>query len=377
LETEPLVDRRRRATALIALAAISIAGASFAFLYSAQSPRLAQESDSPLLVTSDFVTYSFISPNEGWALNIASDTAPTPGRLAVFRTVDRGRHWEEKFSRSTDFFGYQTVSLQTMDRAHSFIFVDYPAEWMLRTTDGGAHWDPVALPAADVGVVVFSDINHGWLLTQWPQATLYETRDAGATWQPLPAPPIDAYRLSLRSPTEAWLTGSATGPPHVYSSTDGGHSWQRHQLPPPPGGSWDSGSYLESRVDLLPRTGVVATILPPDGAARYMATSFDGGATWLPVQPPPSTVAYQDSSHWWALAGSTLFKSSDAGQIWTRATNTLPDWLYIPELHILDPSHAWVSVSIPASLSAPGGSGLAFTDDGGLHWTRAQVPHAS
>jgi len=130
-------------------------------------------------------------------------------------------------------------------------------------------------------------------------------------------------------------------------------------------------------VDLLPRTGVVATIVPQDGAPRYMGTSFDGGATWLPVQPPPSTIAYQDSSHWWALAGSTLFKSSDAGQTWTRATNALPDWLYVPELYILDPSHAWVSVSIPASLSAPGGSGLAFTDDGGLHWTRAQVPHAS
>jgi hypothetical protein len=51
--------------------------------------------------------------------------------------------------------------------------------------------------------------------------------------------------------------------------------------------------------------------------------------------------------------------------------------MYRPNLYILDPEHAWVSVSVPASLTAPGGNGLAFTDDGGLHWTRAQVPHES
>jgi photosystem II stability/assembly factor-like uncharacterized protein len=376
LETEPLVDRRRRATALIALAALAIAGASLAFLRSAQSstPQPAEESDSRLLVTSDFVTYSFTSPNEGWALNISPDTGPAVGGLAVFRTVDRGRHWQEKLSH---LYGYWNASLQVVDQTHIFILLRGRPDLMLRTSDGGGDWDQVALPSPSVEVVAFTDINYGWLLSRWPRNNLYETRDAGSSWQFLADPPTDASQLHLRHTTEAWMTGSDPGPPHVYSSSDAGRSWQRHDLPPTPGGSWDSGSYFAPTLELLPRTGVVATIVPMDGAPRYMATTFDGGASWRPLQPPPSTVAYQDSLNWWAMSGSALFKSSDAGQTWTRVTDAVPDWLYVPELHILDPSHAWVSVSIPASLSAPGGSGLAFTDDGGLHWTRAQVPHAS
>ena len=100
--------------------------------------------------------------------------------------------------------------------------------------------------------------------------------------------------------------------------------------------------------------------------ALMEAVTFDGGATWRYVQPPPGPVAYQDLSHWWATEGTILFKSSDAGQTWTQVTNKLPDSQYL--LYVLDSSHAWASVSVL------GGYGLAFSGDGGLHWTRATVP---
>jgi len=91
---------------VIALAAIAIAGASIAFLYSAQSskPEPAAASDHSLLVTRDFVTYSFTSPTEGWAMDIASGTAFTASRLSIFRTVDRGRRWEKQLSLGDAFF---------------------------------------------------------------------------------------------------------------------------------------------------------------------------------------------------------------------------------------------------------------------------------
>jgi photosystem II stability/assembly factor-like uncharacterized protein len=378
VHTEPLVDRRRRATALITLAAISIAAAGFAFLYSAQSskPGPAAASDNPLLVTRDFVTYSFTSPTEGWAMDLASGTALTASRLTIFRTVDRGRRWEKQLSLSDQFFGYGALPLQAVDPAYCFMLLRGPTtELLFRTADSGAHWDQVAVPNRNVVVVDFIDRDYGWLLTSGND--LYVSRDAGSSWQPRPAPPADASQLRLRRPTEAWMTGFDSGPPHVYSSGDIGESWQRHDLPSPPGGSWDPGSYFQPTVELLPQAGVVASVVPQGGAPPFIATSFDGGVTWRQVLLPGGAVAYEDSFHWWAMGDRSLYKSSDAGQTWTEVTRALPDWMYRPQLYILDSKHAWVSVSVPASLSSPGGSGLAFTDDGGLHWTRAQVPHES
>lgn len=374
MDTEPLVDRRRRATALIALAAVSIAASGFAFLYSAQSskPASVAASDNPLLVTRDFVTYSFTSPTEGWAMDMASGTAFTASRLAIFRTVDRGKRWDKQLSLGDEFFGYGALPIQAVDPAHSFMLLRAPkTELLFRTSDRGAHWDPVALPNPNVVVITFIDTNYGWLLTS--RKELYVTRDSGSTWQPLPNPPPDATQLRLRSPTEAWMAGVDSSPPHVYASSDAGQSWQRHDLPPP-AGSWDSGSNFESTVELLPEAGVVASVVAQGGTPPRIATSFDSGATWRYIQPPSANVAYRDSDNWWAMSGSGLFKSSDAGQTWTEVTNTLPQWMYRPNLYILDPEHAWVSVSAPAPPSVPAASGLAFTDDGGVHWTRAQVP---
>jgi photosystem II stability/assembly factor-like uncharacterized protein len=377
VHTEPLVDRRRRATALIALAAISIAGAGFAFLYSAQSSKTKApaESDNPLLVTRDFVSYSFTSPTEGWAMDMASGTAFTASRLTIFRTVDHGKRWEKQLSLGDAFFGYGALPLQAVDPAHCFMLLRGPTtELLFRTADRGAHWNAVAVPSVRVVVVDFVDKDYGWLLTSGND--LYLTPDAGSSWQPLPAPPPDASQLRVRGATEAWMAGFDPGPPHVYMSTDVGQSWQRHDLPSPPSGPWDPGSFFQPTVELLPKGGVVASVVP-QGAPPLIAASFDGGATWRQVLLPGGAVAYEDSFHWWAMGDRSLYKSSDAGQTWTEVTRALPDWMYRPQLYILDSKHAWVSVSVPASLSSPGGSGLAFTDDGGLHWTRAQVPHES
>jgi photosystem II stability/assembly factor-like uncharacterized protein len=373
--TERLVDRRRRATALIALAAFCVAGAGVAFLHSAESskPAPSARADNPLLVTRDFVTYSFTSPTEGWAMDMASGTALTASRLTIFRTVDRGKRWEKQLSLSDAFFGYGALPLQAVDPAHAFMLLRGPTtELLYRTADRGAHWDPVAVPSTNVEVVAFIDRDYGWLQTS--ENDLYVTRDAGSSWKALPAPPAVASNFTLRSPTEAWMTGFDSGPPHIYRSSDGGQSWQRHDLPSPPGAPWDPGSYFQPTVELLPRAGVVVSVVPQVGRP-FFGTSFDGGATWRQVLMPDGAVAFQDSFHWWAIGATGMFKSSDAGQTWTQVTDALPDWMYRPQLHIVDARHAWVSMSVPASLSTLGGNGLAVTDDGGLHWTRTQVPH--
>jgi photosystem II stability/assembly factor-like uncharacterized protein len=366
------LSRRWRSALLIALAMTVTIAATFAYLRTTfvSIPKQASPSVNRSLVTTDLVAYDFVSPSVGWALDFVAGPSSTSGQFMVFRTVDAAKHWLKQLTGQGQFCGLSPLAVQFLDQMHGFIAIRCPTEQLYRTSDGGAHWDSVALPSPQVEVIAFSDPSYGWLLAQPTIAgqvrNLYATRDAGNTWQRLPDPPLDAYALSFRRPSEALMAGYGPGPPHVYTSRDAGQSWQRHDLPPPPAGSWDSGSYFPPSVQVLPGTGAVASVDSQSRSATFLFTSFDGGATWRYVQPPPGPVAYQDSSHWWATNGKILFKSSDAGRTWTQVTNTLPDAQYV--LYVLDSKHAW------ASLSVLGGYGLAFSDDSGLHWTRATVP---
>ena len=109
------------------------------------------------------------------------------------------------------------------------------------------------------------------------------------------------------------------------------------------------------------------TICVNSTSESFLFASVDGAKTWRQVKSPPGTIAYQDSVHWWAMGANALFKSPDAGRSWKRVA-TIPTYLQFNEAHLLDSTHAWVSLFVM------GGYGLAFTSDGGLHWTLAKVP---
>lgn len=132
---------------------------------------------------------------------------------------------------------------------------------------------------------------------------------------------------------------------------------------------------LEYFVTLLPGEGVVASAYCVCLAgSSFQSTSVEGGATWRFVQaepnsgasPPRSVGAYQDDVHWWFINARTLYRSSDAGQTWTKVSDQLPDWYFAPR--VIDARHAWAQVQVFD------GYGLATTSDAGLHWTRVTVP---
>src|SRR5713226_3529046 len=93
---EGLSQRQRRATALIALAAIVIAIAAFAYLRST-SPRQQVTAPSfvgPMFVSSTPVDYAFVTTSLGWASLVV--VGPSSGQDWVFRTVDGAKHWQRQ-----------------------------------------------------------------------------------------------------------------------------------------------------------------------------------------------------------------------------------------------------------------------------------------
>jgi photosystem II stability/assembly factor-like uncharacterized protein len=383
--TDALPRRWRRAVGLGALALVLVAAAGFAYLRSGPGIAIreptATPSTNPLLVSLNPIHYDFVTPSLGWAVENTFTPARSAGQFRVFRTVDSAKHWQLQLTGQSSSPGLVPITVQLFDTTHGFMTLSqaFAGEQVYRTNDGGETWQAVRLPASQTVVTTFSDTTYGWALAQANSPSgqlfkLYVTTDGGATWQRLPDPPRDAFYLAFREPNEAWMGSLGSSPPHVYTSADTGRTWHRHDLPPPPGRTWHAGGGGAS-VQTLPGFGAVATTqsgglavpgFGANGADADFFTSFDSGSTWMYVPPPPGAVGHQDALHWWAITGTTLSKSFDAGQTWTRISNALPDWQFVP--YILDANHAW------AELTVADGFGLALTSDGGLHWIQANVP---
>jgi len=393
-----LSPRRRRALILASLAVAVIVGASLYYLHPIRilAPKATSQAASTTIFSkpNTLVSYNFESEQLGWALAVTVTQGSNQGPFWIFRTVDGAKHWQRQLVGQTSSVFLTLDSFQFLDPTHGFVAAGNPIS-LYRTTDGGMHWPALGLPYADGYAVTFTDPLHGWFLA-WTTVSpppnqvphLSSTSDGGNTWNQLPDPPVDtgdrfltATQLSnglvFRTRLEGWLGSNGAGQPHVYSSADGGHSWQRREVPLP-SGAVASGT-LSTGIQELPGAGVIASVnLSTIAAAEAMLaspsalfTSFDGGTSWSEVTPLPlgggtGDLGFQDNLHWWEIYVGALYKSSDGGQTWNDISDKLPSADY--SLHILDSQHAW------AQMFFAEGSVLAFTADGGLHWTRANVP---
>jgi len=371
LEPGGLSRRRWRAVAWAAAAAIVIVVAAIVYLRpSAPAPfPAAAPTVKPGEATTGFVLYDFPSPTVGWALGFPDQTSG----FEVSRTIDGGKHWQRRHT------GGRSPSAPLLIRFFSdkrgLVAV---GDQLIRTSDGGANWKSLSLPDTRPSYMNFRDDRHGWLMVidARQHALVYSTDDSGDTWRALSDIPADANFFAFRRTSEAWIASGGPESPHVYRSIDGGLSWQRREIPFPDGdvtmktiGSWST--FLR----LLPGEGVIAsTFCTCPANAFFESASFDGGATWrfLPDAPfrgasaRQPVVAYQDDIHWWYVDAGTLYRSSDSGRTWTKASTQLPDWEFMPRA--IDTKHAW------AQVRGFGGYGLATTSDAGLHWTRVTVP---
>ena len=269
---------------------------------------------------------------------------------------------------------------------------------ILRTSDGGAHWNDVTPWDAPVGswTTFFLDANSAWIASSLQPGSstndfgvkVYRTSDGGRTWQ----------HISTVTPDQGWpgavdfvdarhgwlmmILGGAAGSEGVafYGTADGGATWTELSEADTSGapGHLPVSCSKARPVFLNPLTGWVPGSCNA-GGGPFLYVSRDGGNTWndagikMPSGSPAACACeiaglrFSDSRNGVFVLNiygdngavqNVLYTTNDAGAFW-RSGPLLPPNSYT--VFFLDPSHGW-------TLNEKTGS-LLYSSDSGQHWS--------
>ncbi|HEV2140703.1 MAG TPA: hypothetical protein VGT01_05880 [Candidatus Dormibacteraeota bacterium] len=381
-QDESLGQRGRRAVPLIAAALAVIVVASLLYLRAtAPQPRTILQGALPVpqLSSRYRVDYDFISPTLGWAAVMQYSGIQ---RFWVFHTTDGATHWNQMSTGSA--VQGAPLSIRFFDPKRGFLYMDR----LYRTSDGGARWNVISLPD-DTPFFTFATANQGWA-RDGPQ--IYSTIDGGLTWQTRgvmpPSPAVGGAglgSLEFRAGGEGWIGTYDAERPTVQATLDGGATWRSIELPLPPSVTAPiSGKplFFTTSVRLIPTAGVLSWVSDDFGNAQAY-TSMDHGGSWQAIKLPGlalgqadiSNISFLDSRHWWASHFAVLYKTDDAGRTWVEVNGVIPativEWAFGMD-HPLDAKHAWSVISYATGSNH--GTGLVMTSDGGSSWVAVNVP---
>ena len=270
---------------------------------------------------------------------------------------------------------------------------------ILRTVDGGSHWDDVTPTSARVGtwITYFLDATNAWLASSVQPGSgspdfsvaIYRTADGGRNWQHLGQVAADQgwpASMDFVDRTHGWLfmrLGGAAGSDGAafYGTVDGGSTWSKLSEADTSG----SPGHLPLRcsksapVFLNGATGWMPGGCNAGGGPFFYVT-HDGGRTWndaaiaLPAGFSGNCICsivslrFSDSRTGvfvltdyssGSLPQSVIYVTSDAGSSW-RPGPALPAQTY--EVHFIDGTHGW-------TINGKANNSILNTADGGKHWS--------
>lgn len=295
-----------RVSRLVRLLALSVFVSTCAFSVTAQTGTWSKQRTGSLAWLHSVF---FLDQNRGWAIG---------SKGTILATVDGGKTWQPKPSSSTDvlrdiiFLDDSNGWLVCEVNIYELKTKDQPRAYLMRTNDGGEHWERVNITEVDVDArlvrAVFSRGGRGWAFGE--AGAIYTTRDGGTNWKRLQSPTrhlllggifVDEYR--------GWLVGAGAT---IIQTSDGGDTWYQSKLP---------------------QTGQSPT--------RFAAASF------------------VDNRLGWAVGSEgVIYRTVNGGRTWQQQNSGVRSDLH--DVRFLDALEGW----------AVGDEGtIIHTNDGGLHWT--------
>jgi len=246
-----------------------------------------------------------------WSLTSIGTVPYQPTQLVVMATHDGGQSWFRAGAVTVPYsvswrIGF-AADVDFLDKSHGWLWMEYSTtpqkQTVYATSDGGATWERVgALPDLGLGNMafdcsetglMFDTTRRGWLT--WDCTHGFDsapalgtplmaiTNDGGRTWSPVALdgmPATTDYICGVTSPIftrdQGVLQVSCAGTGHpgwdaVYSTDDGGSTWQVHPL-----AVWPT-------VDFISGTTGFYLWRNPKGGPNTLYRTDDGGAHWVVV----------------------------------------------------------------------------------------------
>jgi len=261
----------------------------------------------------DLVKVTFLDNLHGWVVGKHG---------TIMKTTDGGLHWDLQQSNSTS----DLVDIFLLDEQRGWALESVRYEdtstWygttILRTTDGGSTWTrdvPLGI-GKYYNRIAFADSARGWLCGAYGDLLL--TTNGGAEW--LPASVDSGFRifwpmLNIRffSRNYGYVMGGTWDLIGLlWKTTDGGQEWTVHDVSPEP-------VYDLHFQDSLHIVGMVGDL---DYGVSTIRTS-DGGEHWsyrfLGMLGLPTALSFRTPAEGWAPLGfaGTLLFTQDSGDTWT------------------------------------------------------------
>ena len=281
----------------------------------------------------------FTDAKVAWGIGYTFGPVGT-GDYVVVHTEDGGRTWREVPDT------YQHAG------APAFSFVSAREGWlalwnkadlpkMLRTVDGGKHWDTIGGQLAQK--LQFLDGAQGYGAEG---TTFLKTMDGGRTWRETAITGLGFIdRLFFLSSDVGWTAGTDGRDFLVFRTTDGGRTWEESRTPAPPAAANIADLFFVDQ-----QRGWLITWCAGEGGTSLFATA-DGGRTWV----READASFQGPRRW---ARVVRFVSDRLG--------------FVFETEEPEGCHDCSSMQRSADR---GRDVLVYTADGGRHWGKTPLSH--
>jgi photosystem II stability/assembly factor-like uncharacterized protein len=296
-----------------------------------QSPQNGNEEPSPAL--------SLLPPISGVSVSRKGGTCIACGRGLALKSTDQGLHWEQMLLPTDE----DVIGVDFIDRFDGYAWVR--SGKMFLSQDGGKTW-VVSRGVSAARCVNFSSPAIGWLGS--PQGNLMRTTNGGNTWSPMALTGgMDAKDLCADAKGCLWI-----GFPHTLMKLTGTEGTSTVLSLPGTEEIAMLGSLSDSSVAFLTSRGTVGVLTAENREVKL-----------IPARVPPASVLAIGGPDWRRpfvlTSSSTHYQWDPEHKVWHAVTIPVPGRL-----------NTFLFLDHMNGCAAGESGHIAVTRDGGITWSR-------